>query len=206
MELPDTDEPEGAALRERLCERASEAREKLRSKPDRLEISEYLCIRRPGESLFVASVNLGGGRKPPSMNDFRALNSEREFESLMNHWFRPEGLRDKFVVKGTSDLRTSASRGWSQGSAQEEKPKTGWKPLGTTRADIEVEVETEWARLLRERCKSKVCWHLDDDEENHGLGQDDVLEMGREAMRIVNDRHDGEDPFGEREPVLTIIP
>ena len=25
-------------------------------------------------------------------------------------------------------------------------------------------------------------------------------------MRIVNDRHEGEDPFGEREPVLTIIP
>ena len=40
MELPDTDEPEGAALRERLCDRASEARQKLPKDHDRLQMSD----------------------------------------------------------------------------------------------------------------------------------------------------------------------
>jgi hypothetical protein len=186
LELPDTDEPDGAALRERLCGRASKARAKLllANDPDPLMMPEYLCIRRPGESLFIASVNLGGGRKPPSWKDFSQLDDGKEFERLTDRWFRPDGLRESFAVPGTSDLRTSASRAWSQ-VAQHEKLPTGWKPVGSTRADIEYEVWAEWSWLMRSLCPANVCYHQDD-EDSHGLGQAASLEGGREAITGVD--------------------
>ena len=206
VELPDTDEADGAVLRERLCGRASKARTRLllANDPNPLMVPEYLCIRRPGESLFIASVNLGGGRKPPSWNDFSQLDDGKEFERLTDRWFRPDGLRESFAVPGTSDLRTSASRAWSQ-VAQEEKSSTGWKPVGSTRADIEDEVLAEWSRLMRSLCPAGVCYHQDD-EDSHGLSQAASLEGGREAMRIVQERHAEDDPWGEAEPVVTIFP
>jgi hypothetical protein len=51
----------------------------------------------------------------------------------------------------------------------------------------------EWSRSVKAGCTANVCYHLDD-EDSHGLSQDASLDAGREAMRIVQERHAEDDP------------
>ncbi len=111
LNLPDTAEKPGSDLRDRVEGRADRARKRLNKAggADPLLVAEYVCMRRPGGSLETTSMNFGAGRKPPSLHDLLPIADREELEALVEHWFRSDGLRTEFAIKGTSDLRTSAS-------------------------------------------------------------------------------------------------
>ncbi len=198
-ELGDIDVQAASAVRALISDRASKARELLllAKDSDPLHVSEYFCVRRLRNLLIVASLNLGGLRKPPYSRDFQPLGEMEELERLIDRWFCPAGL---FAMPGSSDLRTSASRGWSQ-RTQDGPRLSAWKPLGAVRADLEDQVWSQWSGGLVQRCSAfGVCHHLADDEFSHNLGLDEVLAEGREAMLavmgVVEARNAADDPWG----------
>ena len=112
---PDMDTHEGQRLRNLVNHRAATASKKGQE-------AERLNISRPGESLVIATANLGSGRKAPTAGDFREISTPEQLDELAEYWFRTENL-DSGLGRGRSELRCSTSRGWQcGGSATEGNP------------------------------------------------------------------------------------
>ncbi|MHB1510119.1 MAG: hypothetical protein ACYCST_12140 [Acidimicrobiales bacterium] len=144
-----------------------------------ITVVEYLCVRRPEGSVIFASVNLGGARAFPRPGDFRELDSAAEFEALIEHWFRKEGLRQKFDVPGTSDLRTSASAGWTQ-KEQLDQPSGAIMVAGIRTREAKDAVLAEYERLARERCTASSCFG----HSVHELSKEEMVKLLIQAARL----------------------
>jgi hypothetical protein len=148
---------------------------------------------------MLTSMNFGKGRKPPSAHDFTLVADKAECEALREHWFRADGLRTQFEVRGTSDLRTSASRAWAQVA---HRGSGSAKILGDARTEaLEIEVFEEWS-LLVSALPLSMCPEC---KIAHGPSQSDSYEAGLAASRIVRERRLKADPFDFVEPVRNCL-
>jgi hypothetical protein len=142
-----------------------------------LPVIEYACVRRPDGSVIFASVNLGGPRALPRSDAFREVAVTTAFEELVEHWFRKDGLRQKFENPGESDLRTSASRGWTQ-KAQKSEPSGAIVVAGLRSQEAKEPVLKEFHRLASERCGCGGFNHV------HKLPKEVLVELMLEAANL----------------------